>query len=87
MQRPDHCCGSAGVYNIALPDTANEVLDRKMADIAGTGANIIVTSNTGCYLQYIAGVRRAGLNAQVRHIVELLDYSYQVQAHRPHVAA
>jgi glycolate oxidase iron-sulfur subunit len=77
LQRPDHCCGSAGVYNIAQVDTANEVLDRRMADIATTGAHVIVTSNTGCYLQYIAGVRRAGLNTQVRHVVELLEQSYQ----------
>ncbi|PWH14268.1 MAG: hypothetical protein DDG60_08280 [Anaerolineae bacterium] len=76
LSAPDRCCGSAGVYNIAQVDTANAILDAKMEDIAATGADLIVTSNTGCYMQLIAGVRRAGLKARVRHVVEVLDESY-----------
>jgi glycolate oxidase iron-sulfur subunit len=76
LSAPDRCCGSAGVYNIAQVDTANAILDAKMADIAATGANLIVTSNTGCQMQLIAGVRRAGLKARVMHVVEVLDQAY-----------
>jgi glycolate oxidase iron-sulfur subunit len=79
LSAPDRCCGSAGVYNIAQVDTANEVLDAKMADIAATGADLIVTSNTGCHMQLVAGVRRAGLKARVAHVVEVLDWSYQAE--------
>ena len=77
LQAPDRCCGSGGVYNIAQVDTANAILDAKMADIAATGADLIVTSNTGCQMQLIAGARRAGLKAKVMHIVEVLDLSYR----------
>lgn len=76
LKLPDRCCGSAGVYNIVHSETADQVLDSKMADIAATGASIIVASNTGCHMQLVAGVRRAGLNAKVMHVVELLDMSY-----------
>ena len=76
LKAPDRCCGSAGVYNIVQSETADAVLDLKMADIATTGAEIVVTTNTGCHMQLIAGVRRAGLKAEVRHVVELLDRSY-----------
>lgn len=79
LQRPDRCCGSAGVYNIALPDTADVILDDKMADVAATGTNLIVTSNTGCSMQMIAGVRKAGLSAKVKHVVEVLDMSYRAE--------
>lgn len=79
LSQPDRCCGSAGVYNIAQVDTANAVLDAKMADIAATGADLIVTSNTGCHMQLLAGVRRAGLNAQVKHLIELIDQSYEAE--------
>jgi len=47
-----------------------------MADIAATGAELIVCSNTGCQMQLIAGVRRAGLKANVMHVAEVLDASY-----------
>jgi glycolate oxidase iron-sulfur subunit len=79
LSLPDRCCGSAGVYNIAEVDTATQILDAKMADIATTGANLIVTSNTGCHLQLLAGVRRAGLDARVMHVVEVLDMAYRAE--------
>lgn len=77
LRQPDRCCGSAGVYNIAQPDIADAVLDAKLADIAATGANLIVVSNTGCHMQLVAGVRKAGLKARVMHAVEVLDLSYK----------
>ncbi len=78
LSEPDKCCGSAGVYNIMHPETANLVLDAKMVDIRNSAASIIVTTNTGCHMQYIYGVKRAGLDAEVVHLVELLDWSYRV---------
>jgi glycolate oxidase iron-sulfur subunit len=77
LKMPDRCCGSAGVYNIMQVDTANEVLDAKLADIATVGADLIVVSNAGCQMQLIAGARRAGLKAEVLHVVEVLDRSYR----------
>ncbi len=83
LQFPDRCCGSAGIYNIVHPDTAAAVLDLKMADIASTRADMIVTSNTGCHMQLLAGVRQAGLAVRVLHIAELLDLSYRLGDHEP----
>jgi glycolate oxidase iron-sulfur subunit len=76
LQQPDRCCGSAGVYNITQPTIANEVLDAKLADVQQTGAEIVVVSNTGCHMQLIYGVRKAGIGAEVIHLVELLDRAY-----------
>ena len=70
------CCGSAGIYNLVQPAMANQVLDNKLADVRATGAGIIATANTGCYMQMIYGVKRGGLNATVMHVVELLERSY-----------
>ena len=78
LQQPDMCCGSAGVYNIAQPETADHVLDAKMADVAGTAVDVVVTTNTGCHMQLLRGVREKGLPAEVVHLVQLLDRSYQV---------
>ena len=77
LKMPDRCCGSAGVYNIMQVDAANKVLDAKLVDIAATGADLIVVSNAGCQMQLIAGARRAGLKAEVLHVVEVLDRSYR----------
>jgi glycolate oxidase iron-sulfur subunit len=77
LRLPDRCCGSAGVYNIMQIDTANQVLDSKLADIAATKADLIVVSNAGCQMQLLAGARRSGLESEVLHVVEVLDRSYR----------
>jgi glycolate oxidase iron-sulfur subunit len=76
LSQPDMCCGSAGIYNLVQPAMANQVLDNKLADVRAANAGIIVTANTGCYMQMVYGVKRAGLNATVMHVVELLERSY-----------
>jgi len=77
LRQPERCCGSAGVYNLVHPELAGPILDAKMADIKATGAEIVVVSNTGCHMQIMAGVRRAGLPARVMHVVEVLDEAYR----------
>jgi glycolate oxidase iron-sulfur subunit len=76
LRNPDQCCGSAGTYNLSQPEVADAILDKKISDIADTGASLLITSNTGCHLQILSGIRRAGLNIKVMHVAELLDLSY-----------
>lgn len=76
LKQPDLCCGSAGVYNILQPAAASELLAAKMADIAAARPDIIVTTNTGCHMQLLQGVKQSGLNVEVLHLVELLDRAY-----------
>lgn len=76
MRDSDRCCGSAGIYNITHPDISMQVLDEKMANVRATAPELIVTANAGCMLQLQMGVRRAGLNAEVLHVVDLLDRAY-----------
>ena len=82
LPNPDRCCGSAGIYNIVQHDTANAVLAAKMTDVAATGAEVLVTSNTGCHMQLVSGVRKAELNVKVLHIAEMLDLSYRADDRR-----
>lgn len=76
LENPDQCCGSAGVYNIAHPELAGHILKAKMDDIAACEAQLIITSNTGCHLQLLAGVNQFGSKAKVLHIMEVLAIAY-----------
>ncbi|HEV8681007.1 MAG TPA: heterodisulfide reductase-related iron-sulfur binding cluster, partial [Stellaceae bacterium] len=64
------CCGSAGTYNLLQPALAGALRERKLANIALTGADIVATGNIGCITQ-LAG--EAPL--PVVHTVELLDWA------------
>lgn len=76
MDHPDLCCGSAGLYSVQQAEMSLRVLDAKMDDVRGTGATTVVTANPGCMLQLKAGLDRAHLSGEVKHVVELLDEAY-----------
>jgi glycolate oxidase iron-sulfur subunit len=72
----DWCCGSAGVYNLLHPETAQALLDRKMAHLASVQPQLIVTGNPGCILQLRQGVAQHGLAAEVLHPIAVLARAY-----------
>ncbi len=76
MPRADDCCGSAGTYNIVENELSMKILDEKMGNVASVEPEIIATANVGCMLQLRAGVKRAGSQAEVAHVVELLDRAF-----------
>ncbi|WP_022793271.1 (Fe-S)-binding protein [Marinococcus halotolerans] len=74
LDRPDFCCGSAGIYNITQHEDAMDILDVKMKDVKRQCPEGIVTTNPGCMLQMKLGVQREGLEEEIDtvHIVDLL---------------
>jgi glycolate oxidase iron-sulfur subunit len=64
------CCGSAGTYNVLQPELAAALRDRKLANIALTGADLVATGNIGCMTQLTGDSP-----LPVVHTVELLDWA------------
>ena len=73
------CCGSAGTYNLNQPDMADRLSRRKLANIRGTGAQIVLAANAGCMFQIGNELRKARSPIRVMHPMELLDLSYREQ--------
>ncbi len=65
------CCGSAGTYNIMQPEISAQLRDRKVRNIAATGADLVASGNIGCITQI---ADRAGM--PIVHTVQLLDWAY-----------
>ncbi len=76
LPEAEHCCGSAGIYNLLNTSLSLKVLDRKMNFIEESGADVVVTSNPGCLLQLEAGVKGRALNVKVKHLAEALDDAF-----------
>jgi glycolate oxidase iron-sulfur subunit len=74
------CCGSAGTYNLTEPEMSDRLARRKMENILGTGAKIVLAANAGCLLQIQREVRRGGHPIRVMHPMDLLDQSYRGEA-------
>jgi glycolate oxidase iron-sulfur subunit len=69
------CCGSAGIYNLVQPDTAQELADRKAKLIAALDADVVATGNLGCLLQLQSSLLKMNRIIPVVHTIQLLDAS------------
>ncbi len=64
------CCGSAGTYNLLQPELAGALRQRKLANIALTGAQLVAAGNIGCITQ-LAG----DAPLPIVHTAVLLDWA------------
>jgi glycolate oxidase iron-sulfur subunit len=71
------CCGSAGLFTLVEPEMSRQVLAKKLDALREAAPQVVATGNPGCLMQIGAGLAAAGLRAEVRHPVELLDESYR----------
>jgi len=76
LPEADWCCGAAGSYTFLHHEEASGVLDRKMNNVAKTGAGTLVTECPACMMHLDYGARRKGLKVQVRHVSQILDQAY-----------
>jgi glycolate oxidase iron-sulfur subunit len=75
VSEPALCCGSAGIYNLTRPGPAEELGERKVRHILATTPRIVVTGNPGCILHLQSGLKAAGSDLPVVHLVQILDAS------------
>lgn len=72
MKESSWCCGMAGSFALKELETSRKILERKLANVRATGADVLVTANPGCHLQLAWGVRELGMKQPVLHVVELM---------------
>lgn len=77
MKAPDRCCGSGGSFSLAHYDISRQINDKKIADIAGTNADIVATSCGTCRMHITDGLVQNNKDAQVFHVIQLLDKAYK----------
>ena len=71
------CCGSAGTYNLEQPEVAEQLGQRKVQNILGTGCEAIVAGNIGCIVQIGAHLKQLGQLLPIYHTIEVLDRAYR----------
>ncbi len=81
MEESDWCCGSAGSQLITHYEDSLAILERKMDNVEATGADYVASGCPGCQMQLTVGLKRRGLDSQMRvvHPVLLLDRAYSNQ--------
>jgi glycolate oxidase iron-sulfur subunit len=66
------CCGSAGIYNMVMPDAGEQLGRRKIDNVVSVDPDAVATANPGCLLQM-----RRYLPAELPlfHPIQLIDAS------------
>lgn len=62
------CCGSSGTYSVLQPELSYRLRDSKLANLAATKSEMIVSANIGCLTHL-----QSGTATPVRHWIELID--------------
>lgn len=77
MEDSDECCGFAGSYAVKQSGVSNAILGRKIAHIAETGAQTLVTDCPGCIMQIRGGLHKRKMPVEVCHTAEIIARSME----------
>jgi glycolate oxidase iron-sulfur subunit len=73
LPEADWCCGGAGSYALSHYSLSRRVLDRKIANVVKTGAQVVATSCPACMIHLSYGIRKHGLDVRIKHISEIVN--------------
>ena len=71
----EQCCGSAGIYNLIQPESAEEIGARKVENVLSVKPDLLASANPGCTLQIQKILRQRGRRLPAAHPIEILDAS------------
>jgi glycolate oxidase iron-sulfur subunit len=73
MRDADRCCGGGGTFSLDQPELSQTVAETKMAAVADSGAEVIVTGCPGCMMQLRDSAVHRRMQVRVRHTVQIID--------------
>jgi len=72
MPESDVCCGGAGSFHLDYPEISDALLEKKMANIQKTGAEIVVTACPGCLVQMSKIAEKSDGKIRALHISQVI---------------
>ncbi len=72
LQEADACCGFGGTFSVKYPDISNGIVEKKVAHIVETGADMLLAGDLGCLMNMAGKLKRQGQPIVARHVAEVL---------------
>jgi len=69
----DQCCGFGGSFSVRYPDISGAMVGDKLRYLQETGADVVVSTDTGCLMNIGGACHRQDLPIRIMHLAELLD--------------
>lgn len=72
MEGAEVCCGFGGTFCVKYPEISDRMVSQKVAEIADSGADLLLAGDLGCLMNMAGKLSREGLNIDARHVAEVL---------------
>jgi len=72
LPRGERCCGFGGAFSVRYPDVSTAMADDKLASVAASGVETVVSADPGCIMQIEGRAGRTGAPVDVMHLATLL---------------
>jgi L-lactate dehydrogenase complex protein LldE len=72
MKDADVCCGFGGTFCVKYPEISNAIVEKKAANVAATGAPMLLAGDLGCLMNMAGKLQRMGKPVAARHVAEVL---------------
>ena len=69
----DQCCGFGGSFSVRYPQISTAMVADKTRCILATGADAVVSTDSGCLMNIGGKLHREGREIRVMHLAELLE--------------
>jgi L-lactate dehydrogenase complex protein LldE len=66
------CCGFGGTFCVKYPEISTAIVAKKAANVAATGAALLLAGDLGCLMNIAGKMQRNGAAIEVRHVAEVL---------------
>jgi L-lactate dehydrogenase complex protein LldE len=74
LPHAEECCGFGGLFSVEYPEISDAMLERKIANIEASGAELVVSCDAGCMSNINGGLHRRGKQSpKAVHIAQILD--------------
>jgi len=72
MRDTDVCCGFGGTFCVKYPELSTRMVSDKCANIAATGAEVVLAGELGCLFNIAGRLAREGRAVKALHVAEVL---------------
>ena len=73
------CCGNGGLFRLSHPQLASKIADQTL-ELLGLEENLLLTSCSGCLLQWRQNIARRHMAARVKHLAIFISEIIQKQS-------
>ncbi len=72
LEGREQCCGFGGAFAVLYPQISAGMVRQKVDAIRATGADTVITGETGCVMSLAGACRRAGVDVEFRSLAEII---------------